>query len=143
MRQPKRVNQRGHETIRCSRLDTIKELFFPRVFPHLLYYVMGCHGIFANQRIFDIAFAPRQCRADECPVGQTFGGGNRYFGRPFFHADQVLARSSSRFNRLFMGLLKNALFVIPAKAGIQSFQALLDSRLRGNDIFQQTHFIKN
>ncbi len=26
-------------------------------------------------------------------------------------------------------------FVIPAKAGIQSFQGLLDSRLRGNDVY--------
>ncbi len=39
-------------------------------------------------------------------------------------------------NNLTRRLSENAfviLFVIPAKAGIQLFQALIDSRLRGND----------
>jgi len=33
----------------------------------------------------------------------------------------------------YLGIVKSLFFVIPAKAGIQSFQALLDSRLRGSD----------
>jgi len=37
-----------------------------------------------------------------------------------------------------MGVLKNALFVIPAKAGIQLFQQLMDSGFRRNDIFQHS-----
>ena len=35
-------------------------------------------------------------------------------------------------------MLKNALFVIPAKAGIQLFQQLMDSGFRRNDIFQHS-----
>ncbi len=44
---------------------------------------------------------------------------------------------------------KTPFFVIPAKAGIQSFQALIDSRLRGNDVsgtfyeFNKIKFVTN
>jgi hypothetical protein len=33
------------------------------------------------------------------------------------------------------GIPKNSFFVIPAQAGIQDFQWLIDSRVRGNDDF--------
>jgi hypothetical protein len=45
---------------------------------------------------------------------------------------------SAQANLEQIGLLKNSFFVILAKAGIQSFQTLLDSCHRRNDISQLT-----
>ena len=40
-----------------------------------------------------------------------------------------------RGKEVLKGALNNPVFVIPAKAGIQGFQWVIDTRLRGNDDF--------
>jgi len=45
----------------------------------------------------------------------------------------------SKFDELVKSL-HYLIFVIPAKAGIQQFQAVMDSRFRGSDGFMGTDF---
>jgi hypothetical protein len=69
-----------------------------------------------------------------------------FFGNSIYAKIENLMDSlNSKFTRLgrariqmikndgFVKSRKTPFYVIPAKAGIQSFQALLDSRLRGSD----------